>query len=329
MILLDTETPQPGAILAMGEKEMSLMHGGLSTKITYEEMRVIESTDPEFILRQLKGKKDSVVVIRSSEGRSMFMLLPDGAVIFQGATFTDLPTDDLIVGMADRICASRQVQRSFTDGWKTASSTTPCLLFKSPQTDSGLGHAYYLFTDLEVPYSNPVVLGKDTTIMIYLPPIIAGGSYMLNNDRMSHFFLAATQPMSNVLEMPLNWIGLSNTYMNGTVCFGTSKTEGIEMQEVVNGDPELIVLRKVQTSLMQFLGGNGNGDLLDKWMSRPASRMRQSILDMYPNTISSPHSLYRKYLETLSSPGGWRKVEYVPLDGVTKLKDLKNERINV
>lgn len=57
--------------------------------------------------------------------------------------------------------------------------------------------------------------------------------------------------------------------------------------------------------------------------------MRQSILDMYPNTISSPHSLYRKYLEMLSSPGGWRKVEYVPLDGVTKLKDLKNEKINV
>ena len=27
MILLDTETPQPGAILAMGEKEMSLSTG--------------------------------------------------------------------------------------------------------------------------------------------------------------------------------------------------------------------------------------------------------------------------------------------------------------
>ena len=297
---LDTLDPCNDMLFVDRKCDAFIQHGGCATRVVFEEVE-------EMPLSALKEElatpvdQDQLMVVRSVAGQYMLLLRGDRVIRYKGCQFQDCCLDDMTQILAKQgtgfvyspLSKYPLMHVNATDDCRTITVRIPRrkVLFKG---DRELGNI------------------EDE---VYLPNLWFA-TKMTNQITILDARVAIEGNMSvNPADCTLKQLCFPNTYTNGSICFGWTRTE--TRHDTMNES------MLVASTIDRLFNSLWNDHVL--WDHRAFLEKCEPIydqlpkLDLYEDAISDcgnrgNASMFLKYLRILHEPDGYMRVQNPPID---------------
>ena len=294
---LDTLSPVDDAIIVDRTDDMFIQHGGCATRVVFDE---VEEMTVDQYLEDLrihpKGPDDELTVIRSPSTQTLMLLRGDRVIRYRGCKFQDVLCDTMI---------NQLQQKSVTMNY-------------TPMSQYPLIHTYVegdRWVTVQVPKRIVHIFGDETIGYIEdditMPPIWFC-CQMTSTFTVNSAWIAVVMGLDpDPAKVDLRRLCFPNTYEDAHICFGTTRTEAVQYDEMTEG-------LAVSSTVDRFFNSTRNNHCLTfhsaflgtcKGIYNDLEKLElyEKAIARVANDVNAAN--YIRYLRILHDPDGWMRID--------------------
>lgn len=294
---LDTLSPVDDAFIVDRTEDMFVQHGGCATRVVFDE---VEEMTVDQYLEELRlhpnGPDDELTVIRSPSTQTVTLLRGDKVIRYRGCKFQDVLCDTMIKFLTQKAAA----------------------LVYTPMSQYPLVHTFAQgdrWVTVQIPKRIVHIFGDETIGWIEddvtMPPLWFT-CQMTSTFTVTGGWIAMVANLDpDPKKCDLRKICFPNTYDDGSICFGTTRTEAIKYNTMTES-------LAVSTTVDRFFNSMRNNHVLHYHRSflESCRKIYKDLekLDLYEKAIAkvandAEAANFLRYLRILHEPDGWMRVD--------------------
>lgn len=294
---IDTLSPVDDALIVDRTEDMFIQHGGCATRIVFD---TVEEMNVDQFLEDLrlhpKGLDDEFTVVRSPSTQTVMLLRGDKVIRYRGCKFQDVLCDTMVKFLTQKAAT----------------------LNYTPMSQYPLVHAFVQgerWITVQIPKRVVHIFGDDTIGDIEddvtMPPLWFS-CQMTSTFTVQNAWIAVVGKLDpDPSKCELRRLCFPNTYEDGNICFGTTRTDAIRYDVMTEG-------LAVAGAIDRFFNSVRNNHVLHHH-ERFLESCRKIYGDMeklalYEKAISKvaidgAAANFIRYLRILHEPDGWMRVD--------------------
>lgn len=293
---IDTLSPVDDAIIVDRTDDMFLQHGGCATRVVFD---AVEEMNVDQFLEDLrlhpKGLDDELTFVRSPSTQTVMLLRGDRVIRYRGCKFQDVLCDTMVKFLTQKAATLKY----------------------TPMSQYPLVHAFVQgdrWITVQIPKRVVHIFGDDKLGDIdddvTMPPLWFT-CQMTSTFTVTNAWIAVVGKLDpDPAKCELRRLCFPNTYEDGNICFGTTRTEAITYDVMTEG-------LAVAGAIDRFFNSVRNNHVLHNHETflESCRKIYEELekLDLYEKAIAKVSidrtaSNFLRYLRILHEPDGWMRV---------------------
>lgn len=294
---IDTLSPVDDALIVDRTEDMFIQHGGCATRIVFD---TVEEMNVDQFLEDLrlhpKGSDDELTVVRSPSTQTVMLLRGDKVIRYRGCRFQDVLCDTMVKFLTQKAAT----------------------LNYTPMSQYPLVHAFVQgerWITVQIPKRVVHIFGDDTIGDIEddvtMPPLWFS-CQMTSTFTVQNAWIAVVGKLDpDPSKCELRRLCFPNTYEDGNICFGKTRTDAIRYDVMTEG-------LAVAGAIDRFFNSVRNNHVLHhhERFLESCRKIYEDMekLELYEKAISKVaidglSANFIRYLRILHEPDGWMRVD--------------------
>ena len=293
---IDTLSPVDDALIVDRTDDMFIQHGGCATRVVFD---TVEEMNVDQFLEDLrlhpKGLDDELTFVRSPSTQTVMLLRGDRVIRYRGCKFQDVLCDTMVKFLTQKAATLKY----------------------TPMSQYPLIHAYVQgdrWITVQIPKRVVHIFGDDKLGDIdddvTMPPLWFT-CQMTSTFTVTNAWIAVVGKLDpDPAKCELRRLCFPNTYEDGNICFGTTRTDAVKYDVMTEG-------LAVAGAIDRFFNSVRNNHVLHhhETFLESCRKTYEELekLDLYEKAIAKVSidriaSNFLRYLRILHEPDGWMRV---------------------